>query len=65
MSKALSHLLSIDSRPAGLAGVCLALAKTNTIAAGQLRNHEITTPTDLYSMPNCRIQPTCLGIQSP
>lgn len=51
MNKPLSDFISCDSRSAGLARVCLALAKTDSEAAWQRRNQEKTIGADLNRRP--------------
>jgi hypothetical protein len=51
MNKAPSHLSALDSRSAGLARVCLALAKTDSRAACQCRNQGKTIGADLNRHP--------------
>ena len=50
MNKPQSHLISLDSRSAGLARVCLALAKTDSKAAWQCR-HQKNYRADLNRHP--------------
>jgi len=68
MNKAQSHLISFDSRFAGLARVCLALAKT----AWQCRNQGKAIGADLnrhplaiLSLPGANARPGWARIQSP
>jgi len=72
MNKPLSHLISGDSRWAGLAWVCLALAKTRFEAAWQCRNQEKPFAADLNRRPLTLlaliIRPArrrCILLQSP
>jgi hypothetical protein len=72
MNKTQSHLISFDSRSAGLARVCLALAKTDSKAAWQCRKHGKATGAYLYSLPlalpsltRCHARRGCAIIQSP
>jgi len=51
MNKAQSHLSSCDSRSAGLARVCLALAKTDSETAWQCRYQGKTVGADLQPSP--------------
>jgi hypothetical protein len=51
MNKAQSHLNSLDSRSAGLARVCLVLAKTDCTAAWQSRNQGKVIGADLNRHP--------------
>ena len=51
MNNAQSHLISFDSRSAGLARVCLALAKTLSEAAWPCRNQGKAIGADLKGRP--------------
>ena len=51
MNKPQSHLISFDSRSAGLARVCLAPAKTGSEAAWQCRNQGKAIAADLNRHP--------------
>ena len=51
MNNAQSHLISFDSRSAGLARVCLALAKTLSEAAWPCRNQGKAIGADLNRRP--------------
>ena len=51
MNKAQSRLISSNSRSAGLARVCLALAKTRPEATGQCHKQGKTTGADLNLHP--------------
>ena len=72
MNKIPSPLSSCDSRSAGLARVCLALAKTNSKAAWQCRNQGKTIGADLNRHPLAFLSLTgampaldCAMLQSP
>jgi hypothetical protein len=72
MNKTQSHLISFDSRSAGLARVCLALAKTDSRAACHSRNQGKAIGTDLnrhplaiFSLARCHARPAGAMIQSP
>jgi len=58
MNKAQSHLSSCDSRSAGLARVCLALAKPDSETAWQSRDREKTIGADLNRPPPARLSLT-------
>jgi hypothetical protein len=72
MNKTQSHLISLDSRSAGLARVCLALAKTDSKAAWQVTIREtlsapISTchPLAILSLTRRHARLGCAIIQSP
>lgn len=72
MNNAQSHLISFDSRSAGLARVCLALAETLSKAAWPCRNQGKAIAADLNRRPltilALIIRPArrlCILLQSP
>jgi hypothetical protein len=72
MNKAPSRLISFGFRSAGLARVCLALAKPDSKAAWQCRNQEKAIGADLNRHPltisssaRRHGRPGCATIQSP